>query len=175
MFGWSIRASACRSASNRASTCLDIHARLDHLQGDHPLDRAGLLGHVDGAHAALADRLQQLVGADDGAGTFSDRHIDGRRGIAGVCLMLEESARLIVCVQQGVDSLLQFVVVAAGRVEKCRRASQVRTARGQRRKGTAFPDSASSMGPLRDGWNTLHRQCPVPREKVPDGDMFFLI
>ena len=51
MFGWSIRASACRSASNRATTCARVHARLDDLQGDPPADRVGLLGHVDDAHA----------------------------------------------------------------------------------------------------------------------------
>ena len=41
-----------------------VHAGLDDLQGDHALHRLGLLGHVDGAHAAFADLLQQLVGAD---------------------------------------------------------------------------------------------------------------
>ena len=40
MFGWSIRARACRSASNRATTCLRVHPRLDHLQGHPPADRA---------------------------------------------------------------------------------------------------------------------------------------
>ena len=33
----------------------------------------GLLGHEDDAHAAFADLLEQLVGADDVAGAFSDR------------------------------------------------------------------------------------------------------
>ena len=33
-----------------------------------PLDRLGLLGHADGAHAALADLLEQLVRADHRAG-----------------------------------------------------------------------------------------------------------
>ena len=64
MFGWSISARACRSASKRAITCRRVHARLDDLQGDRALDRLGLLGHVDDAHAAFADLLQQLVGAD---------------------------------------------------------------------------------------------------------------
>ena len=41
-----------------------VHAGLDELQGDRALDRLGLLGHVDRAHAPLADRLQQLVRAD---------------------------------------------------------------------------------------------------------------
>ena len=45
-----------------------VHARLDDLQRHRPLDRLGLLGHEDHAHAAFADLLQQLVGADDRAG-----------------------------------------------------------------------------------------------------------
>ena len=57
MLGWSIRASACRSASNRASTALRVHPGLDQLERHLPLDRLGLLGQVDGAHAALADDL----------------------------------------------------------------------------------------------------------------------
>src|SRR5579864_660187 len=44
-----------------------VHARLDELQRDRPPYRMGLLGHVDRAHAAFADRLQELVGADDRA------------------------------------------------------------------------------------------------------------
>ena len=49
-----------------------VHARLDDLEGDHAADRLFLLGHEDDAHAAFADLLQQLVGADDGAGAFGD-------------------------------------------------------------------------------------------------------
>ena len=43
---------------------LGVHARLDDLQGHLAAHRLGLLGHVDDAHAAFADLLQQLVGAD---------------------------------------------------------------------------------------------------------------
>ena len=83
MFGWSISARACRSASNRAMTCLRVHARLDELQRHLALDRLGLLGHVDGAHAALADLLhaactgRSTVPADSAAG--GDRCRAGRR------------------------------------------------------------------------------------------------
>ena len=49
-----------------------VHARLDDLQRDGPLERLGLLGHEDDAHAAFADLLQQLVGADDRAGLLGD-------------------------------------------------------------------------------------------------------
>jgi hypothetical protein len=49
-----------------------IHARLDDLESNLALDGLGLLGHEDGAHAAFADLLQQLVRTDDRAGTFGD-------------------------------------------------------------------------------------------------------
>ena len=40
------------------------------LSATVPLDRLGLLGHEDDAHAAFADLLQQLVGADHRAGAL---------------------------------------------------------------------------------------------------------
>ena len=45
MFGWSMRARACRSASNRATTSLGVHPGLDQLQG-----------HLAGGPAAAARR-----------------------------------------------------------------------------------------------------------------------
>ena len=71
MFGWSISASACRSASKRAMTCAGVHARLDDLQRHLAADRLVLLGHEDHAHAPFADLLQQLVRADLRAGPCS--------------------------------------------------------------------------------------------------------
>ena len=65
MFGWSIRASACRSASNRDEHLPAVHARLDELERHAAADRLGLLGDPDGAHAPFADLLQQLVAAGD--------------------------------------------------------------------------------------------------------------
>ena len=47
-----------------------VHAWLDDLERDLALHRLRLLGHEDGAHAAFANLLQELVGADDGARTF---------------------------------------------------------------------------------------------------------
>ena len=49
-----------------------VHPRLDDLQGHFAADRFPLLGHVDHAHAPLGDLLQELVAADDGAGSFGD-------------------------------------------------------------------------------------------------------
>ena len=76
MFGWSISASACRSASKRAITCRVSIPGLMTFSATVPLDRLGLLGHVDDAHAALADLLEQLVGADDACRAFGDGLID---------------------------------------------------------------------------------------------------
>ena len=67
MFGWSIRARACRSASNRATTCRVSMPGLMTFRATLRRTGLGLLGHVDDAHAALADLLQQLVRADDRA------------------------------------------------------------------------------------------------------------
>ena len=53
-----------------------VHARLDELEGDAALDRLGLLGDPDGAHAAFADLLQQLVAADFLAGALGCRLFD---------------------------------------------------------------------------------------------------
>ena len=93
MLGWSISARACRSASNRAMTCLRVHARLDDLQGHLAADGLRLLGHVDDAHAALADLLQQLVGADDRAGALGRaRRVDASTVGAGAG-RLEEARR----------------------------------------------------------------------------------
>ncbi len=43
-----------------------VHAGLDELERHRPPHRLRLLGHVDRAHAPLADRLKELVRADDG-------------------------------------------------------------------------------------------------------------
>ena len=81
MFGWSISASACRSASKRARTCRLSMPGLDELQRDLAAHRLGLLGHVDRAHAPFADRLEQLVRADHRARACSCIRwlISGRR------------------------------------------------------------------------------------------------
>ena len=48
-----------------------IHTRLDDLQRHTALNRLLLLGHVDHAHAAFADLLQQLERADLRTGCLS--------------------------------------------------------------------------------------------------------
>ena len=52
---------------------------LDDLEGDAARHRLGLLGHPDDAHAALAEFLQELVGADHHAGGFFFGMVAGGR------------------------------------------------------------------------------------------------
>ena len=79
-------------------------------------DRLGLLGHVDGAHAPLADLLEQLVGADDLTGAFVDRlKIVGR--IQDGRTALEETAGRLVCLEQPFDPRSQDLIAGACLVE----------------------------------------------------------
>ena len=70
MLGWSIIASACRSASNRAMTWRVSMPGLMIFRATLRRTGSSLLGHVDDAHAPFADLLEQLVRADDRAGAF---------------------------------------------------------------------------------------------------------
>ena len=74
---WSISARAWRSASNRAMTWAVSIPGLMTLSATCAPDGRLLLGHEDDAHAALADRLQQLVRPDASARPLGDR--PGRR------------------------------------------------------------------------------------------------
>ena len=83
MLGWSIKASACRSASNRASTARESMPHLDQLERHLPLDRFGLLGPVDGAHPPLAEEADDTVGTDAvGVGERAGAAVDGGPGWA---------------------------------------------------------------------------------------------
>ena len=80
MLGWSIRARACRSASNRATTWRVSMPGLRTFRATLRRTGCGLLGHEDDAEAALADLLQQLVRPDHRARAVADgRQVDGRR------------------------------------------------------------------------------------------------
>ncbi len=65
MFGWSISASACRSASNRASTASESIPILISLSATCRLTGSRLLGAVDRAHPPFAENLAQRVPAGD--------------------------------------------------------------------------------------------------------------
>ena len=119
MFGWSIRARAWRSASKRAMTCVGVHAGLDDLQGHPAADGLFLLGHEDGAHAALADLLEQLVGADDRAGTLVQAH--GLPGAVRVLRQLiDDPGGRGMGAEQGLDPLAQVGIARTGLIEIAR-------------------------------------------------------
>jgi hypothetical protein len=100
-----------------------IHAGFDDLQGHPATHRFLLLGHPDRPHATLADLLEQLVGADARAGAFGRQ--SGWRG--STCRfrsrerverrLLQETAGLIVSLEQGRDALPQIDIAAACAVE----------------------------------------------------------
>ena len=119
MFGWSIIARACRSASKRAMTWWLSMPGLMILRRDLAADRLLLLGHVDDAHAAFADLLEQLVRADDRAGALRDRRFTGRaaRFDRWCRRLLHEVAGFVDRLQQAVDLRSQVGVVAASLVQ----------------------------------------------------------
>ena len=58
MLTWSIMRQGLPLGLEAGDDLPAVHARLDDLEGDLALDGLRLLGHEDGAHAALADLLQ---------------------------------------------------------------------------------------------------------------------
>ena len=112
MLGWSIRASAWRSAPNRASTWRLSMPALMSLSATVRRTGCGLLGHVDRAHAPLADRLEQLVRADDRAGGHQWGLIHGRN-LDADGRRFEETACLIVGPQQDLHLRPQLRIVGA--------------------------------------------------------------
>ena len=95
---------------------LRIHARLDDLQRDFAADRLGLLGHVDHAHAPLADLLEELVGADGIARPFGDGGwIDRRSQCVGY--LVEQTTGIIVCLQKRLDAPPKLRICSAFSVE----------------------------------------------------------
>ena len=119
MFGWSISASACRSASNRAIDLLGVHAQLDDLERHPAAHRLLLLGHIDHAATAFADLLQQLVAANAVAGLF--RQGSGKAHGSGDAQAgwrrFQEPLGGGVCAEQVLDLLTQGGVPAHGFVQ----------------------------------------------------------
>ncbi len=116
MLGWSIMARAWRSASNRATTCFVSMPGLMIFSATLRRTGCGLLGHVDDAHAALADLLQQLVGADDRARALQRLRRFDRERWRG-CGRLEEAVGILIDLEQALDALEQGGIRAAGRAE----------------------------------------------------------
>ena len=84
MLTWSISARACRSASKRAMTWRLSMPGLMTFRATLRRTGCGLLGHVDGAHAPLADLLQQLVRADRRTGALRARPRSAGPHLSGV-------------------------------------------------------------------------------------------
>ena len=95
---------------------LRVHARLDDLERDLAPDRAGLLGHVDDAHAAFADLLQQLVRAD--------HHVEAldmgssKVGRSGRIRQVELAIGLSVGLEEHPHSATEVGVFTAGSVQE---------------------------------------------------------
>ena len=90
-----------------------VHARLDDLEGDLALDGLRLLGHEDDAHAAFADLLQELVGADHACRGV--RSSGWNRGwIRARGWRFEKPPGPVVGLEQHFDPLLELSVPAAG-------------------------------------------------------------
>ena len=82
--GWSISASACRSASKRAMTSSVSMPSLMTLRATRRRTGFVLLGEVDHAHTAFADQLQKPVGPDSFRSARCSRRALGRSvGIDG--------------------------------------------------------------------------------------------
>ena len=93
-----------------------VHAGLDDLEGDLALHRLGLLGHEDGAHAAFANLLKQLVRADDRARAFQQGLVDGRT--AGNRRLFQKTPRPEMIHDQFFDVAPEFRIVAASLIQK---------------------------------------------------------
>ena len=89
--GPSAPAPAARPRSGRSPAGVSMPGLMT-LSATLRLDRLGLLGHVDDAHAPFADLLQQLVRADLRAGLLGERLVDG--GLDRVELATPGSCRL---------------------------------------------------------------------------------
>ena len=99
---------------------LGIHARLDQFHGHLASNRFGLLGDPNGAHAAFADFLQQLVAA----GNDGSELLDGRTLGSGVVRLIrrgsvEQMVGAIVGLQQRIDAGAQGRVAGARLVQVC--------------------------------------------------------
>ena len=156
MLTWSIIASACRSASKRAMTCRLSMPGLMILRATVRCDRLGLLGHIDHAHAAFADLLEQLVGADLRAGALGERLVGGSVVPPAAA---QELAGLVVGRQQLLDPRPQLAIAAAGRVQVARPARRATAGRAPRRRSlwrSEVPHSWKTSGSV-----CSTHQCPV--------------
>ena len=100
ILGWSIIASACRSASKRAITCRVSMPGLMIFRATRRLTGSFCSAMIDHAHAAFADLLQQLVGADLRARLFGDGLVESLVRQSRPEAAIQESFLLFVHAQQ---------------------------------------------------------------------------
>ena len=92
-----------------------IHAGLDDFQGHPPLDRLGLIGHVDDAKTPLADLLEEFIGADDRAGFLGDGLVDG--GYVDSTVVLKKLPELGLGMEKKFNAAMQSWVVSTCPIE----------------------------------------------------------
>ncbi len=127
-----------------------VHAGLDDLERDLATDGLLLLGHVDDAHAALADLLEQLVGTDPRARPFGQAVVsEGHRD--RVDRPTQEAAGLLVRPEQVLDPLSQRGVADAGAFHEGRPLGRARPFQGE------GEDRLLRQFVLRHGWDSLEK------------------
>jgi hypothetical protein len=89
-----------------------VHAGLDDFERDAAADGLVLLGHEDDAHATFADLLEQLIGADLGAGRF-ERRLGDRCAHARRRRIENETFLPLVLDEQPLDAREKFLVARA--------------------------------------------------------------
>ena len=95
-----------------------VHSRLDDLQGHLAAHGVALFGHEDHAHPALANLLAELVAADALARPLGDGGRVGGGIQGGDGRTFEQAVPLLMRTEQGVDTLAQGRIVAAGSIQK---------------------------------------------------------
>ena len=113
---------------------MGVHPGLDHLEGDHAREGAGLLGHPDRAEAALTDLLTQGVGADLVALGLGEGRIEGLCRDGHALIISEEGVRLLGLHEEALDLEPELGVAPAGPGQEMP-PGPVRSARGPARRG----------------------------------------
>src|SRR6266540_4442743 len=96
-----------------------VHAGLDDLEGDLALHGLGLLGQEDRAHAALAELLEEFVGADHRAGTCAQGWVSAG-GTESGRWRFQKAARPLMLPEQPLEAFTQGRVAGAHPVEEGR-------------------------------------------------------
>jgi hypothetical protein len=156
-----------------------VHPRLDDLDRDGALDRLGLLGHPDGAHAAGADLLDQLVLAREhraGAGgrvTMIFRPRLALRDVRArtVCRLGRGRRGGGVGPQQRLDACAEFGVAAALALQVSRTFCRIGEVRRGKEQG--FRPGGIDDGHVSPRSWVLYPQCPIRSKSVSPIPTYF--